>query len=428
MQVFLAGTPVTVQSEFFDRSGNPLEVASATYRVLGHAGEELQAEVVLFGDGVEVITPKQPEPPTPDVPADQGQEQTPPTEEVQPDPEPEQPTDPERPVEPQPEPAEAEPTEPEPEPEQPVEPQPEPTDPVEPEPVEPEPQPEPEPTEPEILPGEEGLRTFSLYGGIASTSVEAPGSELVDPAPALEQTPEAQQPPFEGEQPLEVPPAVMPTSVTIPAELNVIAALDPDSIESGDMDAVSVRELRTVEFRLKLLGGNVVLRKVVYALEPSDVLITGLNSFQTYSEAELVALSIPNMPGWDGADEQARIAALIEARLRINRLQFRDVSRGQSYLGGEALVGDLSLLAPREFKNLSARLRAALCKAQVAEADTLLGGDPESERRRSGLVHETVGESAQTWRASKPLELPVSRKALSYLSGFITMSRKVGRS
>ena len=374
MQVFLAGTPVTVQSEFFDRSGNPLEVASATYRVLGHAGEELQAEVVLFGDGVEVIAPKQPEPPAPDVPADQGQEQVPPTEGAQPDPEPE--------------------------PEQ---------------PVEPEPQPEPEPTEPqpepETLPGEEGLRMFSLYGGIASTSVELPESELVDPAPAPEQA----------------SPAVMPTSVTIPAELNVIAALDPDSIESEDMDAVSVRELRTVEFRLKLLGGNVVLRKVVYALEPSDVLITGLNSFQTYSEAELVALSIPNMPGWDGADEQARIAALIEARLRINRLQFRDVSRGQSYLGGEVLVGDLSLLTPREFKNLSARLRAALCKAQVAEADTLLGGDPEFERRRSGLIHETVGESEQTWRASKPLELPISRKALSYLSGFITMSRKVGR-
>lgn len=340
MQVFLAGTPVTVNSEFFDRSGNPLEVASATYRVLGNAGEELQAEVALFGDGVEVITPKQPEPPTPDVPADQGQEQVPPTEEVQP-------------------------TEPEPESE-----------------------------------GDVGVVAYSLYG-----------ARMVEQDDAF-----------------EAPVRAIPQSVTIPAELNTIVALDPDSIEGEDVDVVSVRELRTVEFRLKLVGGNVVLRKVVYALEPSDVLITGLNSFQTYSEAELVALSIPSLPGWEGADEQARIAALIEARLRINRLQFRDVSRGQNHLGGELLVGDLSLLAPRDFKNLSARLRAALCKAQVAEADTLLGGDPESERRRSGLVHETVGESAQTWRASKPLELPVSRKALSYLSGFITMSRKVGRS
>lgn len=327
MQVFLAGTSVTVGAEFTDSHGNALEVASATYRVLGHAGEELQSEAVLFG--VAVVEPVPPEPlPEPEVPTD-------------------------------------------PEPEAPIEPAP-----------------------------DEGVQAFSLYG-----------DPLAEPEPAPQPEPEPEK----------------PTSLIVPAHLNEIAALDIDAIESEDMDGVNVRELRTVEFRLTLASGNVIVRKSVYALEPVDVLITGLNSFQSYPEAELVALTVPNLPGWQQADAQARIAALVEARLRILRLQFRDASRGQSYLNEEALIGDLSHLAPREFKSLSVRLRTALCRAQVAEADALLGGDPETERRNSGLVHETVGESTQSWRKSKPLELPVSKKALSYLAGFISMSRKMGR-
>ena len=328
MEVFLAGTPVTVSSEFFDRSGNPLEVVAATYRVLGHAGEELQGTTALFG--VEVTPPAEPVP-EPEVPTEGQEPEVPETE-----------------------------------------------------------TPEPE------------AQTYSLYG-------DAPAAESKGAAES------------------EVTPVPVPTTVTVDEALNAVAALDLDSIESEDMEGVSVRELRTVEFMLTLASGNKIARKVVYALEPADVLITGLNSFQSYPEASLVALSIPNLPGWEAADEQARIAALVEARLRINRLQFRDVSRGQSYMQGETLAGDLSLMAPRQFQSLSVRLRAALCRAQVAEADALLGGDPESERRKSGLVHEVVGESEQTWRASKPLELPISRKALGYLSGFISMARKVGR-
>ena len=216
-------------------------------------------------------------------------------------------------------------------------------------------------------------------------------------------------------------------SLTVPAPLNNVAALDFDSIESEDMNAINVRELRTVEFKLTLADGNVVGRKVVYALEPTDILVPGLNSFQTYPEAELAALDMPSMDAWNAADEAARISALVEARLRLTRLQYRDMSRGQSYMAEETLVGDLALVPPREFMSLSSRLRAALAKAQVAEADSLLGGDPEAERRRSGLVHETVGESTQIWRTTKPLDLPVSRKALGYLAGFITLTRTIGR-
>lgn len=319
MQVFLAGSPVTIPTVFTDDSGNPLEVVSARYRVLGHSGEELLPNTYIFG----APKPTEPEVPTePDAPAGDG-------------------TD-----------APAEPTEP--------------------------------PTE---------LLTEQETGG--------------------EQQPE--------------PPATMPLQVVIPSNLNLIPLLFPEEVESEDIDGVSVRQLRTVEFRLRLAPGGTVLRRVIYALEPSEVLIAGLNSFQSYSEAALTALSIPGLAGWDGASEQQRIAALLEARQRICRLHFRDASRGQNYLNHSGDIGDLSRIAPREFQNLSVRLRAALRKAQVAEADALLGGDPETERRKTGLVHETVGESSQTWRQTKPLELPVGRKALGYLAGFISLTKQIGR-
>lgn len=341
MQVFLAGSPVTVDTVFTDSHGNPLDVVSARYRVLGHGGEELQPFVQFFGGT--------------------------------------------KPTEPVPEP---EPTEPPPETEVP---------------------PEGEVTQPED--------TTAPPEGEAAPEAEPQGYSLFgEPVNTTTTT----------EPPAEVP-ETMPTQLTIPGQLNTIPLLFVDEIESDQLDGVSVRQLRTVEFRLRLKTGNTILRRVIYGVEPPEVLIAGVNSFQSYSEAVLVAFSIPNLPGWDAADEQQRQAALVEARHRITRLHFRDASRGQSYLNVEVLVGDISRLAPREFKNLSVRLRAALCKAQVAEADALLGGDPESQRRTSGLIHETVGESSQTWRPSKPLDLPVGRKALGYLSGFISLSKQIGR-
>jgi hypothetical protein len=231
--------------------------------------------------------------------------------------------------------------------------------------------------------------------------------------------------------------------VTVAAGLNAIAYVDPATITAAQLDSVSVREVRTVELFLTV-GDNTVLLTKSYALEPADTLVPGLNSFQGLAQAELVSLDIPSLDGWNGANEKDKIAALIEARQRICLLRFAilnsNVNFGQDnlsyvpegtyttpYAGMFMFNGNLSLMTPATFVKLPPRFRSALCRAQVAEADSILGGSPLDARRQEGLLLESVGEVKQMFRAGKPLDLPVSRRALRYLGPFVSMAKMLTR-
>jgi len=236
-------------------------------------------------------------------------------------------------------------------------------------------------------------------------------------------------------------------TVLVPAGLNEVAPVPADFGEA-DLDRYSTREVRTVELFLTLSGsGNVVTLSRSYALEPVDSLMVGLNSFQTLAQAELTALDIPALSGWALASEQEKIAALVEARVRICRLNFSllnsNVNWGQdslnyvpegvydtAYAGGNRMFlfgGNLALLTPRQFSGLPVRLRAALNKAQVAEADTILAGNDVDSKRQDGVTLETIGEVKQMYRTSKPLDLPVAKRTLRYLSLFIAFNQRIGR-
>lgn len=232
--------------------------------------------------------------------------------------------------------------------------------------------------------------------------------------------------------------------VPVPAELNVVAAIDPAKITAATIDATNVREIRTVElFAINAAGNTVVISKS-YALEPADTLIVGLNSFQSYAQAELTALDIPGLDGWSGATEQDKVAAMVEARLRINQLRFNllnsNVNWGQDnlnyvpegayptpYARMFMFNGNLSLITPSNFVKLPPRFRAALARAQVTEANAILGGDPVDVRRQEGLMLESIGEVKQMFRPSKPIDMPICKRALKYLSPFVSFSQRIGR-
>jgi hypothetical protein len=81
-----------------------------------------------------------------------------------------------------------------------------------------------------------------------------------------------------------------------------------------------------------------------------------------------------------------------------------------------------------QFVALPVRFKRALMLAQVAEADTLLsGGSSFEELRREGLMSMTVGESKQFFQSGKPLNLPVSRRAIGYLKPYVSYTLRVGR-
>lgn len=221
--------------------------------------------------------------------------------------------------------------------------------------------------------------------------------------------------------------------ILVPAELNTLA--------QGD-----ARGVRNVQLFCNV-GGNTVALGYVYAIESTDTLAVGVNTFQSLAHAYLTAMDIPNLPGWESASEREKTQALVEARSHITRLSFTllmsNINFGQDSLnyvpegtfnskyaatnGMFMFDGNLELLNAEQFAALPERFKAALRKAQVAEADAILAQDPVEERRRQGLLSDAVGESRQTFKNSKPLELPVCKRALGYLSYFVTFGKRIGR-
>lgn len=238
--------------------------------------------------------------------------------------------------------------------------------------------------------------------------------------------------------------------IVVPGVFNTIVEVPADSaITSKMIDTFNTREVRTVKLYCLLSSNNTITLTASYVLEHSDPLRVGINSFQALPYAELTVMDIPNTPGWDGASDQDKIGAMVAARNHICQLNFwllnSNTNWGQdnlnfvpdgSYLspyvsaGNNSMFifnGNLALLTPLQYSHLPARFQMALRLGQVAEADSLLGGDPLSQRRQDGLLLESVGDVKQMFRAGKPIELPVSKRALRYLSAFVTMSKRIGR-
>lgn len=234
--------------------------------------------------------------------------------------------------------------------------------------------------------------------------------------------------------------------ITVLGEFNTLQTVSPDSDDVKLLDT-STYGSRTVELTVTLASGNTVVLTGSYALRPTDILVVGLNSFVTYAQAQLTKLSIASTPGWDSASEDERTAALIEARDHLVQLNYyllnTNVNWGQDslnyipegqyvskYAATNSLFmfnGMLGLLTPQQYSQMPTRFKLALAKAQVAEADHLLNPNPVETRRQNGMIAEQIGETKQQYRGSKPLQLPCCRRAMSYLSYFLTNTKMIGR-
>ncbi|EOG1895091.1 hypothetical protein ACEPOF_000360 [Acinetobacter baumannii] len=205
------------------------------------------------------------------------------------------------------------------------------------------------------------------------------------------------------------------TELTVPSEINNIATFNIDSITNDNKHSFRTREVRVIEFELTLQDGNVIPHNIVYAIQPRDPLIAGLNSFQTLSQATLSSLSIQSLNAWNESSVNEKIGALTEAYDRICKLAF-------------TITSNLECMPPKVFATLDARFIEALRKAQVAEAEVILGGGDETlTGRQQGLLSQTIGETHETYQKGIPLDLAVSKQTMRYLSGFVSTSKKIGR-
>jgi hypothetical protein len=217
--------------------------------------------------------------------------------------------------------------------------------------------------------------------------------------------------------------------------------------EDNALGAGVARALRNVELTCTLDDGNTIVLRAAYVIQGADPLVIGVNSFSTFAQAEFAAMAIPGLDAWKAASDDDKMAALMDARDHIVQLSFTplnsNVNWGQDslnfipegtystdYVGNSNMFlfnGNLDLLRPEQFASLSTRFVAALVKAQVVEADYILGGGDIEKKRQDGLVVDNIGESRQQYRKGKPLALPVCRRALAYLSYFVTFAKRLGR-
>ena len=217
-------------------------------------------------------------------------------------------------------------------------------------------------------------------------------------------------------------------TLLISSNFNQIESLDIDAITSEQISEVRLYEARIVEFDLVLSDGGMKSFDIAYIITPREKLIAGLNSFQSMRESYLTAMSISNSQNWSMASDSERVSAMIEAHIKICSFAFEDITLGQSYIEESTPIGDLSLIPPKDFKNLTPKFRKALRMAQLAEADEILGGgDQDDLQRRRGLISQTIGETQDVYRSSKVLDMQLSKTALRYLSSYISLSKRVGR-
>lgn len=166
------------------------------------------------------------------------------------------------------------------------------------------------------------------------------------------------------------------------------------------------------------------------------------NTILTYPEALSLRHRFgPTLEAWDASENDARIAALINAHYNLSRVTYsvsnlKEGTRDKDYAAyGEGCdeIFDLrrrvrlSTMNAVKFAELPRNFQEALKRAQLVEADVILGGDQISKTREAGIISETIGESSTFYNSKPFLNLPMSRRSYEILKSFIPISVKIGR-
>jgi hypothetical protein len=196
------------------------------------------------------------------------------------------------------------------------------------------------------------------------------------------------------------------------------------------------RSLRIVEFYFVTAADGEFKERQRYIIQNFKVLEFLTNSFQTLDQAYLTAMEIPDIDGWNAAEDNDKIAAMITAHQAVCRLAFRfykDEDQAQLEYTYKASPGEyiyvprMRLIKLSDWNQFPARFQNALRRAQVIEADINLAGDPIRDKRMDGIVSETIGESKMFFNNRPPISLPVARRTLEALAGYFYYNNRITR-
>jgi hypothetical protein len=84
-------------------------------------------------------------------------------------------------------------------------------------------------------------------------------------------------------------------------------------------------------------------------------------------------------------------------------------------------------MSVESFDLLPAGFLRAIKRAQLIEANVILGGDVVGRKRQDGILSETIGESSASFSDKPFLNLPISRQAYEELRRYIVIRIGVAR-
>lgn len=175
------------------------------------------------------------------------------------------------------------------------------------------------------------------------------------------------------------------------------------------LTADAVRGLRTVVLTMEDTSGTHVISELYY-IELNQTLRAGFNSMMTYSQALMLVPDIPLLEGWDAAlADSDRRAALVEAYERLGRFR----------LNANYEESTIALYNTTSISTLDSRILSDFRKAQIIEANALLGGEPHHERRLAGVMSESAGESTTFYRTGMALSRGISSRAYAYIVRYL---------
>lgn len=200
-------------------------------------------------------------------------------------------------------------------------------------------------------------------------------------------------------------------------QLTVAAA--HNQLEAGETTGYRRVELTTMDE-----NGKTYTSSETYFIKSDVALTPGVNSFATLPDLLVTGADMVHLRTFNDASEDDKIKALIQAWNNLGQLpvRFTDLEGTDSYDKGstrELIDTDITQLQPKTYQRL--------LRAQVIEADDVLGGNPIEARRRLGLISDSAGESAHFFRTSKPLDLPCCRAAINELRGIVNWGLSVRR-
>ena len=202
-----------------------------------------------------------------------------------------------------------------------------------------------------------------------------------------------------------------PLQITIDATLN----------EPGDTSTSA----RTVVLTYENGDGNKIKSRKSYILTTGMELVAGERSVIGFTQFLALYHEMPQGP-LARASDHYQTRALLSAYRNIDKLdlKFSGLIYGERRITplSHRRVSDFTKEELLELKNEAPRAYDQLARAQIIEADGILGAYPVEDRRRADIISDSSGESAKFFRTSLPPKLPVYRATAEQLKGLVDWS------